>query len=542
MERGSAGSVALAYRLHCATTMRDYIQTAVLAMCAGCATTSDVSTQTDELGATVLIKPASDVAATSMWGGGGGAPLSLLIDDGTTFAASDHGTTYIRSAPGVADASLTVAFAPTTATGVAQVVVNYQASTLDGRGTVQVKLLDGATVIATGAAHPLSDANREAWQDLGDTFTGLAVANANTLRVQLAFHNTAGAGSLRCSTLWLAASAPSAPVSNELFHTAYPHAFVNAAGQSVRLDGVNVKRVINPADNWTHSVANYQPLKAKGFNVLRFALDWPDFETANGVFNPTAIALLKTAVANAKAAGLFVILDPIHIKGGGTNVPSWALVSGGDDIDSINQYGAAYWRFMATQFKDEANVIAYDLVNEPYARAFDQNRVLRMYAGLMTTVRAIDPDKIITIEPMWGNSGISGALADFSILPFKDNLIWQLHDYFAGGDDDGYDAAGIPRGSYVFDGTSGYPASQPAQLERYITINLDRLAQEAIPAFVGEYGLGNGVANHDLWVQQQTAIYDKYDLSRTYWSWQWDRMQIANADYSLQPWAGILLQ
>lgn len=30
-----------------------------------------------------------------------------------------------------------------------------------------------------------------------------------------------------------------------------------------------------------------------------------------------------------------------------------------------------------------------------------------------------------------------------------------------------------------------------------------------LPADVGEYGLGDGVANHDLWLQQQTAIFNE---------------------------------
>lgn len=509
------------------------------ALCAACGVDLAEDATTSAVTAPVLLRPISDVSATSMWGGGGGAPLALLVDDGTSFASSDHGTTYARSAPGVADTALRLAFTQTAATAISAVTVNYQASTLDGRGTIQAKLFDGTTLLRTGTAHALTDANREAWQDLSDGFTGLAVGNVNNLRVELALHNTAGAGSLRFSLVWLAAAPPA---SSELFHAAYPHAFVNAAGQSVRLAGVNVKRVIDPASNWTHTTTQYRPLAQQGFNVLRFALDWPDFEPASGVFNPTAIALLHTAVNNAKAAGLFVILDPIHLKGGGTNVPSWALVAGGDSIDSVVQHGTPYWQLIANEFKDDHNVIAYDLVNEPWSRALDQNRVLRMYAGLMTAVRAIDPDKIITIEPTWGSSGITGTLIDFSILPFRDNVVWQLHDYFAGGDDDGYDAAGIPRGSYVFDGNSGYPNPNPAQLERYITVNLDRLAQAQLPCFVGEYGLGNGVANHDLWLQQQTAIYDKYDLSRTYWAWQWDAMAVAKADYSLQPWAGILLQ
>ncbi|MGK3982586.1 cellulase family glycosylhydrolase [Sorangium sp. So ce136] len=331
-------------------------------------------------------------------------------------------------------------------------------------------------------------------------------------------------------------------VSKELFHTAYPHAFVNAQGSSVRLNGFNAREstVYNPQNGWSQTQAHFATITSKGFNAVRFTLDWFSFEPSQGVFNQTAINALTTAVANAKAAGLYIILDPIHMKSGGTvGVPGWAAGSG-DDVDQINNYALPYLQKMASLFKDEPNVIAYDVVNEPHMTTADQNRMLPVYSKLVQGIRTIDPDKICILEPIWGDSGLDQT--DFSLLSDKLNIVWSIHDYFAGCDYDGFNGAGVPVGCYVWNGTSGYPSSTPDQLERHVTVILDRLATVGLPAYVGEYGLGDGVANHDLWLQQQTAIFNKYDLSRTYWEWHsGGSMSAQNLDYTWKPWVDLLL-
>ena len=43
-------------------------------------------------------------------------------------------------------------------------------------------------------------------------------------------------------------------------------------------------------------------------------------------------------------------------------------------------------------------------------------------------------------------------------------------------------------------------------------------------------------------LQQQTAIFNKYDLSRTYWEWHsGGSMSAQNLDYTWKPWVDLLL-
>ncbi|WP_437669222.1 glycoside hydrolase family 26 protein [Sorangium sp. So ce131] len=149
--------------------------------------------------------PTSDVALNNVWGGGGTAPIYKLVDDGTSFSSSDGGSTFARSAPGATNASLLLGYSGAPAGGASEVVVNYQAWAINGgAGTIRVNLYDGATLIGAGPARALSASQ----QNLSDTFGGLHVANANQLRTELVFQNTAASGSLVSSVVWIDVTPP----------------------------------------------------------------------------------------------------------------------------------------------------------------------------------------------------------------------------------------------------------------------------------------------------------------------------------------------
>ena len=325
-------------------------------------------------------------------------------------------------------------------------------------------------------------------------------------------------------------------------HATATQPFVSPSGHPVRLAGFNVIPVFKRRPGRTWPAERYAQIRAKGFTAVRFVLYWDVMEPRRGAFDATSVATLATAVARAKAAGLREILDAVHLwgPGGFADVPGWART--GDSVTTVQTNAGPYLRRLAAAYRDEPAVAAYDLVNEPHRFPIDQNGVLRAYDRLIGEVRAVDARKIVMVEPTYGDTSIAGRLADFANLRHRSNVVWSVHDYFAGGDDDGYAADGRQAGRYVFDGRTGYPAPDPRALRAHLLVQLDRTRHERIPMWVGEFGIGDGVAGHDRWIADQTALFDRYGLGRAWWEYHTDGpLSATTAAFAWKPWVDLIL-
>ena len=334
--------------------------------------------------------------------------------------------------------------------------------------------------------------------------------------------------------------APEPPPSGAL-HSTPTQAFVDGTGREIALHGFNVTPIWSDKPGQTWDQSRYEQIRAKGFNAVRYVLKWSDFEPAAGSYNQTSLLTLDTAIARAKAAGLYVILDCIHLFGpGGMNyVPAWAR--SGDSVSTVQSYASPYLKTLASRYRNEPTVAGYDLVNEPYRWPIDQNAVLRMYDSLIRQVRTVDPHKIILVEPTYGDTSIAGSLADFSNLTVKSNVVWTIHDYFAGGDEDGYNADGSKAGNYVFGGTGGYPTPNLQQLENHLSIHLSKTRLAGIPMWIGEYGIGDGTANHDQWIKDKGGLFSKYGLGRSWWEYRTSGpMSATDSTGTWKPWVNLI--
>jgi aryl-phospho-beta-D-glucosidase BglC (GH1 family) len=318
---------------------------------------------------------------------------------------------------------------------------------------------------------------------------------------------------------------------------------VDASGQPVDLRGLNVVPIWRGSPGRTWDQARYDQIRAKGFNAVRMVLYWDDFEPSPGAFDQTNLATLDTAIARAKAAGLWVILDEIHIWGGNgglQDVPAWAQT--GDSVDTVNAHGAGLLKMLAARYRDEPAVAAYDPVNEPHRFPIDTNGVLRMYDAAISAIRSVDPYKIILVEPSYGDSSAMGDDVDFSLLSDRRNVVWSPHDYFAGGDPDGYDASGWQRGSYVWDGQTGYSNPDHGALAAHLQVQLDAADWASLPVWIGEFGIAAGAANRDAWIADQVSLFRAHGLGYAWWEYHTTGPFSATAsDFSWQPWIDMLV-
>jgi Cellulase (glycosyl hydrolase family 5) len=275
---------------------------------------------------------------------------------------------------------------------------------------------------------------------------------------------------------------------------------------------------------------------------VRFVLYWDDFEPNRGDWDQVNLSTLDTAVRRAKAAGLYVILDEIHLvgRGGFDHVPRWARI--GDSVTTVERNGAAYLRMLASRYRAERAVAAYDPVNEFHRWPIDQDGVLRAYDYLIRQIRSVDPERIILVEPTYGDTSVAGGLADFSNLTDRRNVVWSIHDYFAGGDDDGYGADGGQVGTYTWNSTAGYPVPDPKALERHLLVHLAKARSARLPVWIGEFGIGERAVNRDRWIDDQVRLFDKYGLGRAWWEYDGaGPFSATKRDASWKPWVRRLV-
>jgi len=342
-----------------------------------------------------------------------------------------------------------------------------------------------------------------------------------------------------------ARAAPRTPAASPApapLHATRTHAFVTPAGRPVSLVGVNVIPVWKGEPGRTWPAERYTQIRARGFTAVRFVLYWDVMEPSRGAFDATSFATLDTAVQRARAAGLRIVLDVVHLWGAGgfADVPAWART--GDSVTTVRANAGPYLRRIAARYRADPAVAAYDLVNEFHRFPIDQNAVLRAYDGLIGEVRRADPAKIVLIEPTYGDTSIAGRLADFANLTHRRNVVWSLHDYFAGGDDDGYAADGRQTGRYAFDGRTGYSTPDPAALRAHLLVHLRKTRAAGIPMWIGEYGIGDGAPGHDRWIADQTALFARYGLGRAWWEYHTTGpLSATTAAFAWKPWVGLVL-
>jgi hypothetical protein len=164
----------------------------------GCDPIQEEGNGSQESLVTVQLVPTSDVANTDVVGVGDTALLFRNVDDGATAAAADDSLTYVRGKAAIATTSHTVGYSGAPAGTVTDVTVQYRAQRGSAQGTAQALLYDGTTLIGTGVVRTMGS-----WASYTDTFSGLAVSDANRLRTKLVFHNTAGTGAIRYTQVFL---------------------------------------------------------------------------------------------------------------------------------------------------------------------------------------------------------------------------------------------------------------------------------------------------------------------------------------------------
>ncbi len=182
-------------------------------------------------------------------------------------------------------------------------------------------------------------------------------------------------------------------------------------------------------------------IAAMGFNCVRVPFWYRNFyyddagtkildENGNWDFHR-----LDWVVEEAGKRGLYVILDMHGAPGFQSDAPhagkgnSCGLFTKDSQGEFYRALTKELWTAIAERFRGNPAVAMYDLLNEPMCDV-DAGEVKRrinnegIYTELYDTVRAADPDHIITLECIW----TAAALPHKWVKGWK-NVVYQVHFY-----------------------------------------------------------------------------------------------------------------
>jgi hypothetical protein len=176
---------------------------AIVAACSVVASDGEASESELALVGGVAMLPSSDVAKLNVSATGDTTSYFRNIDDGASFSVADDDTTVVRNTWAASTASYTAGFSGGPTGTIGDVEVSYRVRATSGAlGTVRVTLLSGTTVIASGAPRNVTSS----YQNVTERFSGLSVASASSLRVQVDFVRSNAEGYLKLTQMWLVAA------------------------------------------------------------------------------------------------------------------------------------------------------------------------------------------------------------------------------------------------------------------------------------------------------------------------------------------------
>lgn len=323
-------------------------------------------------------------------------------------------------------------------------------------------------------------------------------------------------------------------------------------GRALVLHGINSSSSAkNPATGhlpWVTEEDVRQETVDWGFNFVRFLIFWDGIEPERGVYDEAYLDAVEERIRWYTDNGAYVMLD-MHqdIYGhavGGNGAPEWATETSLMEWFSLDfpgapwwvknidpsviaafmnfwQYGEhhylqdhyiAAWQKVAERFKDNPNVIAYDLMNEPHAGdlgkafgfSFESTWLIGLYDRLIPAIREIDNDTVIAFEPQ--SLAINFGLP--SNLPFVNDAR------------EGERRLAYAPHMYPFTLHEGVPYNLLDQ-QQMRDWNRNRTAElnlQQVPLIVGEFGGSDSTKGFDLFLQDTLEMFDTMGASWAYWS------------------------
>jgi endoglycosylceramidase len=272
-------------------------------------------------------------------------------------------------------------------------------------------------------------------------------------------------------------------------------------------------------------------MRAYGFNLVRLPINWSAVEPEKDQFSSDYLDRVAGIVDLLRAQNILVLID-LHEDGFSKEIcedgaPLWAIVPpppmlttnplmGPDchiaaaaqaafvsffaDKDGLQESYAAMLQHVATRFKNDSDVIGYEIMNEPIGQDSD---VQAFSIKMAQAIRSVDTKKLIVFEPSAARNFINASPLGSAKFPV-DGTAYAVH---------------------IYTGVFTEPtALQNGMITPELQISIAGARAEAdswgTPLIITEYGLGSQTTNGPLWI---SAVLDNMDAtfaSSTWWLWR----------------------
>jgi endoglycosylceramidase len=272
-------------------------------------------------------------------------------------------------------------------------------------------------------------------------------------------------------------------------------------------------------------------MRGYGFNLVRLPINWSAIEPEKDQWSSAYLDRVAGIVDLLRAQGILVLID-LHEDGYSKEIcedgaPLWAIVppppmlttnplEGADchivgaaqaafasffaDKDGLQESYATMLQHVATRFKDDSDVIGYEIMNEPIG---SDNDIDAFSIKMAQAIRTVDDKKLIVFEPSATRNFINASPLGSAKFP----------------------VAGVSYAVHIYTGVF----TQPTELEHgmitpYLSQSITGARAEAdswgTPLIVTEYGLGSQTANGPLWIAAALDNLDATLASATWWLWR----------------------
>ena len=231
-------------------------------------------------------------------------------------------------------------------------------------------------------------------------------------------------------------------------------------------------------------------IKNDGFNSVRIAIDYAFLFEPSDLIQELEVVehnfeILDRIIEVCAKHQLYVIVDLHAAPGGqtGTNIDNSKNDHPDLFVSELYQLQTIYvWKTIASRYKKEQYIGAYDLLNEPLPdwQAKYNDLLVPLYKRIIEAIREVDKNHLITLEGLHWSTDLSC----FTEL-LDDNLLLQFHKYWSSPDKE--------------------------SIQQY----LDLREKLDVPLYMGEGG-----ENNLLWYSTVFKLYEQLDISYAFWTYK----------------------